>query len=211
MIEHIGCAQKATELEALRIKAKKRLTQLKFKNQLPLLTPDEPDEAELIVWHITGFHLVFGYVYDSIGFPNNLLRDLVVARIVYPKSKLATIRYLNKNLGFSLSKNTVYRFLDTLNKEELTQIAYQFVVNRHQQNFTLIFYDVTTLYFENPTEDELRRKGYSKDHRHDMPQILIGLFVDQDGFPFDFNFFEGKTFEGHTLPRMITYLKEKYE
>lgn len=210
MIEHIGCAQKTAELEALRIKAKERLTQLKFKNQIPLLTPDESDKAELISWHITGFHKVFGYVYDAIGFPDNLLRDLVVARIVYPKSKLATIRYLNKNLGFSLSKNAVYRFLDTLNKEQLTQIAHQFVADRHRQNLTLIFYDVTTLYFETPTEGELRQKGYSKDHRHDMPQILIGLFVDQEGYPFDFNFFEGKTFEGHTLPRMITYLKKKY-
>ncbi len=167
-------------------------------------------KAKLLSWHITGFHQVFGAVYDVIGFPKTLLRDLVVSRIVYPRSKLATIRYLNNALGISLSKDKVYRFLDTLDKDQLTRTAYQFVKRRNQGQLTLIFYDVTTLYFETNTEDDLRQKGYSKDHRGDMPQILIGLFVDKDGYPFDFDFFEGKTFEGHTFPKMVAHLKKKY-
>lgn len=210
LLKHVGCAQNAAEVEALRIKAKETLTQLRLQHQLSLFPPITSPKAKLLSWQITGFHQVFGSVYDAIGFPQTLLRDLVIARIVYPRSKLATVRYLNNTLGISLSKDVVYRFLDTLDKNQLTRIAYQFVTKRHQRELTLIFYDVTTLYFETSTEDQLRRKGYSKDHRSDMPQILIGLFVDQAGYPFDFDFFEGQTFEGHTLSRMITYLKQKY-
>lgn len=210
LIKHVGCAQGAAEIEALRTKAKEVLNKLRLQHQLSLFPQAISSKAKLLSWQITGFHQAFGTVYDRIGFPLTLLRDLVIARIVYPRSKLATIRYLNDTLGITVSKDTVYRFLDTLDKDQLTQIAYQFVVKRNQQELTLVFYDVTTLYFETTNEDQLRQKGYSKDHRNDMPQVLIGLFVDPDGYPFDFDFFDGKTFEGHTLSKMITYLKGKY-
>lgn len=211
LIEHIGCAQDLNEIEALKLKAEYRLRQLKFENQQSLFPQRGDLKAQLVNWKIVGFHQVFGNVYDKLGFADNLLRDLVVARIVYPKSKLATIRYLKQNLGISIGKNRVYEFLDTLDKNELTKIAYEFVTGRHgRKNLNLIFYDVTTLYFESDKEDEFRQKGYSKDHRHDMPQVLIGLCVDQDGYPFDLEYFEGKTYEGHTLPMMIDLLKAKH-
>jgi len=211
LIEHIGCSQDEAELEALRLNAQQRLWQLTLAGQLSLLPKKKTPKAKLVEWRITGFHQVFGKVYDRIGFANNLLRDLVVARIVYPKSKLATARYLKQNFSISLSKNKIYRFLDTLNKDQLTKTAYDFVSGKHSdQNLSLIFYDVTTLYFETDKEDQFRQKGYSKDHRHDMPQILIGLCVDVNGYPFDLKYFEGKTFEGHTLPAVVSSLKRKY-
>lgn len=210
LIEHIGCAQDSGEIEAIKLKARQRLWQLKFKDQLSLFPQRKSLKAQLVEWKITGFHQIFGRVYDRIGFADNLLRDLVVARIVYPKSKLATSRYLKQSLGISLGKNQIYRFLDTLEKDELTRTALEFVVVRRGRDLNLIFYDVTTLYFESDKEDQFRQKGYSKDHRSDMPQILVGLCVDQDGYPFDLEYFEGKTFEGHTLPKMITSLKSKY-
>lgn len=89
-------------------------------------------------------------------------------------------------VGVNLSKDTVYRYLDTLNKDELTKTAFNFVSKRNS-GISLFFYDVSTLYFETENEDDFRKKGYSKDHRSDMPQILIGLFVDCEGYPFDFN------------------------
>lgn len=209
LVKHVGCASNPSEIEALRLKAEAELTLLVLKDQLSLFPITNPPKAKLLSWHITGYHQVFGFVYDSIGFPRNLLRDLVIARIVYPKSKIATIRYLNHSLGMNLSKDTVYRFLDTLNKDELTKIAFNFVSIRNR-DISLIFYDVTTLYFETENEDELRQKGYSKDHRSDMPQILIGLFVDSEGYPFDFDFFGGSTFEGHTFQLAIENIIRKY-
>lgn len=210
LVKHVGCAKTSAEIEALQIKAKAELVQLVLKDQLSLFPAANPPRAKLLSWQITGYHQVFGYVYDSIGFPHTLLRDLVIGRIVYPKSKIATIRYLNHNLGIALSKDTVFRFLDTLDKEELTQTAFDFV-SKTNHGISLIFYDVTTLYFETEDEDDLRKKGFSKNHRSDVPQILIGLFVDSEGYPFDFDFFEGSTFEGHTFQAAMEKVLQKYD
>jgi transposase len=67
------------------------------------------------------------------------------------------------------------------------------------------------LYFESNNEDDLRKKGYSKDHKNDLPQILVGLFVDKNGYPFDFDFYEGSIFEGHAFPKAIKALTTKYQ
>lgn len=207
LLKHVGCASVDIEIEALKLKAKKDL--IEIQRQLPLFVDALPPKAKQISWQITGYHQVFGCVYDSIGFPNNLLRDLVVARIVYPKSKLATLEYLEREFSLKLAKDQVYRFLDKLSKTQLTQIAFDFVSNRNN-GISLVFYDVTTLYFESDRDDKLRAKGFSKDHKNDLPQILIGLFVDQNGYPFDFDFFKGDTFEGHTFQVVINNLIKKY-
>ena len=57
----------------------------------------------------------------------------------------------------------------------------------------------------------LGKKGFSKDHRGDMPQVLIGLFVDFEGYPFDFDCFTGNTFEGHTFKTSVEKLIKKYQ
>jgi len=211
LIKHVGCATVPAEIEALKTKAKQELQNLIRENQLVLFPQTQKTlRAKLLSWHITGYHQVFGKVYDSIGLPNNMLRDLVIARIVYPKSKAATVRYLARYLGIVLDRDAVYRFLDALDKSRLTQIAFKYVSDKNN-GISLFFYDVTTLYFETETEDALRKKGFSKDHRIDTPQILIGLFVDHEGYPFDFNVFEGNTFEGHTFQTAIKNLTKKYD
>lgn len=211
LIKHVGCSSDPSEIEALQIRAEQQLQTTLFENQ-PVLFPqiNTSSKAALLSWHITGYHRTFGSVYDSIGFPHTLLRDLVVARIVYPKSKSATVRYLERYLGIVLKRDRVYRFLDTLDKDELMSIAFKFVSQKNN-GMALCFYDVTTLYFETETtDDDFRKKGFSKDHRGDMPQIVIGLFVDHEGYPFDFELFEGNTFEGHTFSVAIERLMKKY-
>ncbi|MDP4011689.1 MAG: IS1634 family transposase [Candidatus Roizmanbacteria bacterium] len=211
LIKHVGCASTNDEIEALQVKSKQELEDLIFKNQISLFPEIKKSfKAKLLNWNITGYHIVFGKVYDLVGFPNNMLRDLVVARIVHPRSKDATVRYLRDYLGIMLSKDRIYRFLDILDKNKLTEIAYEFVSLKNK-GISLIFYDVTTLHFETEKEDEFRKKGFSKDHRGDMPQILIGLFVDYEGYPFDFDFFEGNTFEGHTFKISVEKLIRKYQ
>jgi transposase len=211
LMKHVGSASTPEQIEVLQLKAQGELERMKLDRQ-PSLFPSVHTEtrATLANWRITGFHQIFGHIYDAIGFPKNILRDLVVARIAYPKSKLATVRYLDQYLGISLSEDKIYRFLDTLNKEELTKIAFDFV-SKKNNGIALIFYDVTTLYFEANDEDDLRKKGFSKDHKNELPQIVIGLFVDKDGYPFDFDFYEGSTFEGHTFPKAIKSLLKRYQ
>lgn len=213
LIKHVGGASTLEKIEMLRLKAQEELNKQKLKSthqiSLFLPPPNIENRAKLMNWRITGFHQIFGYLYDSIGFPFGLLRDLVIARIVYPKSKASTSRYFDQYLGINFSEDKIYRFLDTLNKNDLTKIAFDFV-SKKNKGIALIFYDVTTLYFESNDEDDLRKKGFSKDHKNELPQIVIGLFVDKDGYPFDFDFYEGSTFEGHTFSVAIKALTEKY-
>jgi len=66
------------------------------------------------------------------------------------------------------------------------------------QNLNLVLYDVTTLYFEVQEEDSYRKPGLSKERRLE-PQIVIGLLVDQFGFPLGLQSFEGNTAETKTI------------
>ena len=125
LIKHVGSASTPEQIELLQVKALGELHDIKLEVQ-PSLFPVSSTEtrAKLVNWHITGFHQIYGHIYDAIGFPKNILRDLVISRIAYPKSKLTTVRYLSHYLGIILSEDRIYRFLDTLNKDELTQIAF---------------------------------------------------------------------------------------
>lgn len=210
LIKHIGCSQVKEEVEALRLKAKRALKEILFKDQQVLFPDSVPSlKVKLLSWRITGYHRSFGHVYERIGFPRSLLEDLIIARIVYPKSKASTVRYLCRELGIVYDLDRIYRFMDHMDKDKLTKIAFNFVRVR-KGNVSLVFYDVTTLHFESEREDDFRQKGFSKNHRGDMPQVLVGLFVDEDGYPFDFSLFEGNTFEGHTFKKAISDLTNKY-
>src|SRR5690606_20284780 len=75
----------------------------------------------------------------------------------------------------------------------------------------VVFYDVTTLYFEIDQEDELRKTGFSKEGKHQNPQIVLGLLVSKNGYPLAYEIFEGNKFEGHTMLPVIDSFKEKYD
>jgi len=87
---------------------------------------------------------------------------LVIARLAFPLSKLKTIEYLYRYQGISLNLDTVYRFLDKLNdklKEKVEQIAFEHTKRVLDNNISIVFYDMTTLYFEASDEDDLRKTG----------------------------------------------------
>jgi len=84
-----------------------------------------------------------------------------------------------------LDLDTVYRFLDKLNsnpKERVEQIALTLTLNVLQCNISNEFYDITTLYFEASDAGDLRKAGFSKDGKHQNPQIFIGLLVILGGY-----------------------------
>lgn len=74
-----------------------------------------------------------------------------------------------------------------------------------------MFYDVTTLYFEIDNEDELRKTGFSKEGKHQHPQIVLGLLVSKNGYPLAYDVFEGNKFEGYTMLPVIDHFKQKYQ
>lgn len=166
--------------------------------------------------HTIGPELIFGNLFDRIGFnelPDKLFRHITIARLAYPSSKLKTVDYLYRYRGIKISDEKVYRFLDKLNSEYKTQvetIAYQHSLKLLGGNITVVFYDMTTLYFEAEDEDDLRKIGYSKDGKFQQPQIMLGLLVGKGGLPIGYDIFEGNKFEGHTLLPILAKIQSKY-
>lgn len=154
---------------------------------------------------VIGPELIFGKIYDAIGFgqlKEELFRHLVLTRLYQPGSKLKTIDYLYRFMGITKSVDEVYRFLDKLSgvlKNKVEEIAFGHTKKVVGKNIGIVFYDMTTLYFESSDEDDLRKTGFSKDGKHQNPQIYLGLLVSIEGFPIGYDIFEGNIFEGHTL------------
>lgn len=166
---------------------------------------------------LLGPELVLGKIFNEIGFnmiADELFRHLVIARIIYPVSKLKTLDYLQKYKGVVYEKDEIYRYLDKLHKEQIKriqQISYQHTLKILGGILSVVFYDVTTLYFEAQDEDDLRKTGFSKDGKHQQPQIVLGLLVSQQGYPLDYEIFEGNKFEGHTMLPVIEAFTKKYQ
>jgi transposase len=165
---------------------------------------------------LQGPELVLGQLYKDIGFDElneDLLKHLVIARLVYPVSKLKTTDYLFKYLGENISVDSIYRYLDKLQKNQIDtvkEISYKHTCKILGDALTVLYYDVTTLYFEAEQEDDLRKRGYNKDGKHQQPQILFGLLVGEGGYPVDYDIFEGNKYEGETLMTVIKAFEKKY-
>ncbi len=164
-----------------------------------------------------GPELIFGRIYDHIGFNainEDLLRHLVIARLAFPLSKLKTIDYLYRYQQVMLDIDAIYRFLDKLNsklKEQAEQIAFAHTQKILNGNISVVFYDMTTLYFEASDEDDLRKTGFSKDGKHQNPQIYLGLLVAIGGYAIGYDIFEGSIYEGHTLIPFLQKITTKFK
>jgi len=152
-------------------------------------------------------------VYDSLGFKgDSLIRDLVIARVYQPASKRETSQILTDVFDRHHSLPTIYRHLKRALSKGLKD-AYQkalisYAKNSLHDTLRLVFYDVTTLAFASQTKTTLKDFGYSKDHRHQDTQIVIGLVVNQQGFPLYFDVFSGNTFEGGTFIGVVKGIKK---
>jgi len=165
---------------------------------------------------VIGTDLLLGKIFDEIGFnqiQEPLFRHLVFSRICFPASKLKTTDYLYKYHSIEIDVDKIYRYMDKLGykqKRQVQQISYQHTLNILNNDISIVFYDVTTLYFETDNEDELRKTGFSKEGKHQNPQIVLGLLVSIEGYPLDYEIFEGNKFEGHTMLPVIEVFKAKY-
>ena len=166
---------------------------------------------------LAGIELVLGRIFDEIGFNkinDELFRSLVLYRLVYPKSKLKTTEYLYRYEQKEWSEDAIYRYMDKLHstqKELVQQISYAHSLKVLGGQINVVFYDVTTLYFEIDQEDELRKTGFSKEGKHQNPQIILGLLVSKNGYPLAYDIYQGNKFEGHTLLPIIDSFKSKYK
>lgn len=211
-IDHIGSAHTGADLETLLALAKKRLVggqQYLFQETIslsPLKINLKQSVSGLLLQVLTG-------QYNYLGF--NRLEDdiftyLCVARIVEPTSKLDSLRVLTELGVTGLSKNRLYRCLgQVIAKDYRSLISKLCFAHASARGISLVLYDVTTLYFEVQKEDEYRKSGMSKERRLE-PQIIVGLLVDQHGFPLGLHSFGGNTAETTTILPVMEAFKIKH-
>jgi hypothetical protein len=148
----------------------------------------------------------------------DLALALIVARLLEPAAKLATARMLDPatashSLGEVLglgkvAAKEVYAALDWLGREQ--PFIEATLARRHLKNGALLLYDVTSTYLEGRC-CELAQYGYSRDHRGDRPQIVIGLMCTAEGCPVAVEVFEGNTADPMTLSAQIDKLKQRFK
>lgn len=166
---------------------------------------------------IVGIELLLGKLFDQIGFnaiKDELFRKLVLSRLCYPLSKLKTVDYLRRYEDYETNEAAIYRYLDKLHKTQkrtVQQISYAHTLTILNHDIQIVFYDVTTLYFEIQQEDTLRQTGFSKDGKHQNPQIVLGLLVSAGGYPLAYEIYKGKKFEGDTMLPVLNLFKRKYK
>jgi transposase len=175
---------------------------------------------------VAGIHEAYGKLFDDLGYGKvtsspsrnkmmaEVFKNIVLARIANPASKRASVLRLEDDFGLTINLDRVYRMMDKLDKpeiERLKKITYENTLGLLGQKINVIFYDATTIYFESFDEDELKANGFSKDCKHNQPQVLLALMVTTDGLPVDYEVFAGNTFEGSTLVPALTKVRQKYD
>lgn len=177
-----------------------------------------------------GFPLVVGQLlkayaldtfFDGVSRDKNLgfsLKEsvslLVSERLHDPVSKLSN--YKNQSDYFGLSEielHQIYRTLDHLHyqQEFIKQLIYNKGRNLFNQKLDIVFYDVTTFYFDSNKEDGFREKGFGKDGKIGKTIVAFGLLIDQNKQPVGYEVYHGKQYEGHTFSDAIIRLKKEYQ
>lgn len=238
VVETLGCSDDETEIDKLHQKAILRINDLS--QNLFSKSLDETSEKLLLKNLLSklttqdfipiGDELIFGKIFNNIGCnnlfnnvksirkqedKNFLFKSLVISRLLYPGSKLELINYLSYFKNIDITSDKIYRFLDTLYQDEIKSRIETCVFEHTKKvmngEIIVTFYDVTTLYFESESEDELRRVGFSKEGKIARPQIQLGLFTTLEGYPLSFEVYEGNKYEGHTLIDVLKKFQDRFQ
>ena len=165
---------------------------------------------------LNGTQLILNNTFRLTGFDridDDILKSLVTARISQPSSKVATVDYLKSHFDEDVQLYQLYEYLDRLNdtrKDIIQRISVEHTCKVLGGKIGLVFYDVTTLYFEADVGDDLRRTGFSKDGKHSQPQIVLGLLVSEGGYPLAYSIHEGNKYEGHTMLPVVEDFVKKF-
>lgn len=158
------------------------------------------------------YHFYHVLDFDKIG--NKSFADLVIARIIFPVSKAKTRDFLESKLNKHYSLSGLYRLM-----EEISNLDFQSQLEDKMTAFirsfsptiSVLFFDVTTLYYESFDEDDLRKFGFSKDNKANQPQLVVTLTVTAEGFPLHLRVFPGNKFEGHLMLPCIKEIVKKHK
>jgi len=190
VIKTVGCAKTHREEQLLLLLAQAEIERIQGMQSLFIENDDAVvdnfvDSIGNDHLQVVGSELILGKIYQQIGYPDdrgsNLFRNLVLCRLIYPGSKLKTVEYFKRHLNLEVSVYSIYRFLDELHSNLKQRI------------------------------EEFRVTGYSKDGKHQQPQIIIGLLVGSYGYPIGYEIFEGNTSEAKTLIPILESFQEKFD
>ena len=238
VVETLGCSDDETEIDKLHQKAILRINDLS--QNLFSKSLDETSEKLLLKNLLSklttqdfipiGDELIFGKIFNNIGCnnlfnnvksirkqedKNFLFKSLVISRLLYSGSKLELINYLSYFKNIDITSDKIYRFLDSLYQDEIKSRIETCVFEHTKRvmngEIIVTFYDVTTLYFESESEDDLRRVGFSKEGKIARPQIQLGLFTTLEGYPLSFEVYEGNKYEGHTLIDVLKKFQDRFQ
>jgi hypothetical protein len=213
-IEHIGSAHDDAELELLKAAARQRMAAGQGVLDLGLEATDPARRGRgggpLPITSTRMGHLVdsLEHAYRVLGFEDaaggdEVFRQLVIARIIEPVSKLDSLRVLEEAGVAAASYRTVERRLRVYAKEAWrNKLSAACAAHARLGRASLVLYDVSTLYFETDKGDGFRESGFCKERRLE-PQITIGLLTDQAGFPLRVSAFEGNKAETKTMLPVI--------
>jgi len=229
IVKHIGSARNPDELRSLKQTAHEWINQLTKQHEL--FPTERKKELTLIpINKLRNLGFRYGFAYETIRnlfdlfqltqLNNQLFLDLVMMRIIQPASKIESLKLLSELFGIEHQRADFYRSIrdivslkDTVEKKMVSFAKKQFAFD-----FSIVFYDVTTLYFETFSDDKdtenekgLRKKGFSKDDKAKQPQIVIAVVVTNEGFPVFYDVFEGNVFEGNTFIPSITKFKKTHK
>ena len=143
---------------------------------------------------------------------NSIMKLLVFSRLIYPGSKKKAHELKDRFfdiLDFTL--DDVYNSLSFFSRHTrgCQKHMHEQITKKYGRKTDLVYYDVTNYFFETEHEDELRRKGYSKEHRRD-PIVQMGLAMDEQGIPLSYKLFAGNTHDSQTLMPVLADIVKEY-
>ena len=216
-IDHIGSAHDDAALALLLHAARERRHAGQHALELDLDTAPAPDRSGRPVVEATGSLILWdalSSVYDALGFSavrDEAFRALVLGRIIEPTSKVDTVRVLTEvgvpTPSRATSQRCLRRIVERDYRDTVSNACYTHATRGG--GLALVLYDLTTLYFETPREDGLRKVGMSKERRVD-PQVTVGLLTDRSGFPLAVHLFEGNKAETKTVVPVLTGFRDQH-
>ena len=218
VLDHVGTARDEAELAVLMAVARRRMHEGQEALDLEVVgledegVPGSPapitSKRSALLWQ------VLTEAYTRLGFDavdDEAFAQLVLARIIEPTSKADSVRVLNEIGAPTVALRTMFRSLQRAAERDYraTIATACFEHAMTTGDVSLVLYDVTTLYFEAESEDQLRKVGYSKERRVD-PQIVVGLLVDRRGFPLEIGCFEGNKAETLTIIPIVKQFQARH-
>lgn len=222
ILKHIGSAKSEADIGKLEKLGVAWIQEVQ--QQIPLFKEKLVDENQIFKdqyifkkVQLTFSYEIFQNLLNKFNFALHLpkiVQSLIIGQILENGSKRHLVRFLEEQMGMKLNLTRVYEWFTKYEENLKTSIlkeALEVAKKEFKFDFSFVFYDVTTLYFESFKEYEFQKPGFSKDNKANQPQIIIGLVVTPEGFPIHYDVFAGNTWEGKTFMQVVKDFKSKYD